>query len=312
MKKFNVSGVVSNTALSKFNIEEKGSPKLFKLFIDGWRDDIKSPAMEIGSLIHSYYEDPTRISKMEFVKPSDSIKKWADDFMEKTNDKELTQEEEDEIILQSKIDVNVFGGTKKKETILKKFGEAQEYINFVKDKEKNKDKIIVSSSEYNHLLNAIHAVNENDLARKLLDEGNKEFRLIFKRMGIEIKAIIDNLQINDDDKKIYVTDIKVTNCRVNEILTYFSDRNYDRQLSLYREAIVGLVKSNNVPDYEIECYIVNISLSDKKSLVLKVSEKTLIEGREKHDKLLAQIKEHKEEGYWEGTLEEKKKGFVEL
>ena len=312
MKKINVSGHVSNTALSKFNIEEGGSPMKFKLFIDGWREEIKSPSMEIGNLIHLYFEDPSRIHKMEFVKPSDSIKKWADDFITTTEGLNLSDEERKQAIIASKVNSGVFSTTKKEETILKKFQEAEPYIDFLKDKEKNKDKIVVSIKEYGHLTDAINSVNENDLARKLLGEGNKEFKFVFERFGIKIKAIIDNLQINDDDKKIYVTDIKTTMCGVYEITNYILDRNYDRQLSLYREAIVELMRRGDIPDYPIECYIVNISLSSKKALVVKLSEKLLDRGREKHDKLLKEIKDHMESDEWGETIEEQKKGFIEL
>lgn len=312
MKKYDVSGHVSNTALSKFNIEEGGSPKLFKLFIEGYREEIKSPAMEIGSLIHSYFEKPERIHKMEFVKPSDSIKKWADDFIANTENVDLSDEERKQAIIASKINTNVFASTKKEETILKKFQEAEPYILFLKNKKENEGKIIVSTKEYTHLTDAITAVNENDLARKLLNEGNKEVKFVFERFGIKIKAIIDNLQINDDDKKIYVTDLKVTFCGAYEILNYFSERNYDRQLSLYREAVIQLIKDGTLPNYPIECYIVNVSLKSKKATVVKASESILSEGKSKHDDLLKQIKEHMETDDWNSTIEEQKKGFIEL
>jgi len=313
MKKFNVSGAVSNTALSKFNLKEGGSPKSFKLFIEGWREEISSPSMDIGNLIHKYYEDPTIIHKLEFVKPTDSIKKWADDYLSIIKSDDFPLEKREEAILESKSRTGVFSNIKKKETILTKFEEANDYLSYLLDKENNKDKVIVSSSEFGHLQNAIASVSENELASKLLTGGNKEFSFIFEKFGIKIKAIIDNLIVDDDDKKIYITDIKTTMCGCHEIVNYFSERNYDRQLSLYREGVLSLMKTNkNIPNYPIECSIVNISLRESKAIVYKFSEESLEIGKKKHDDLLLEIKKHIEIDEWNKTIEENKKGFIEL
>jgi hypothetical protein len=312
--KITVSGRISNSALSKFNVSEGGSPFLFKLFIEGYRKNLSSYSIEIGKLIHAYFEDESIVEKFDLNKPSDSIVSWVESFYSVYKDNPTI--DRDDLIISSKESAEVFSNMKKRETIINKFNDlGQNYLDYlIKMESSNEEKIIVSTKEYNDLIKAIEGVKANEEAYSLLREGNKEFKVLHndRLTGLKMKSIIDNLIIDDSEKKIYITDLKTTSCGHYDLINYFKERNYDRQLAIYRDAVVSLIDSNELPDYKIECYIVNVSISFGKSVVYKISEKTLCEGENKYRKLLSEIKKHKDLDYWDSTLEEKEEGYYEL
>lgn len=313
--KVKVSGLCSNSALSKFNIKEGGSPIQYKLFIDGYRNNESNYSMETGRLIHAFFEDESIASSFDLVKPSESIKKWVDDYYRIVSDNGsvLLKEEEDSIILEVKERLSLFSNLKKEQTILDKFRvEGKNYLEYLQKSKENEGKIILSTREYNDLINAVAGIKDNEEAYSLLREGNKELKVTFNRLGVDIKCIIDNLIVDDSERKIYITDIKTTSSGVYEIFNYFDSRNYDRQMSLYQLAVIDLIKKGDLPSYEIEVYIVNVSLMNGKSCVLKVSESTLSNGRDKHDPLLREIARHKELGEYDCTIEELEKGYVTI
>jgi len=313
--KIKVSGLCSNSALSKFNVKEGGSPIQYKLFIDGYRKNETNYSMETGKLIHAFFEDESIASSFDLIKPSESIKKWVDDYYRivVNNGGFLLKEEEDSAILEVKERLSLFSNLKKEQTILDKFRvEGKNYLEYLQKSEENKDKIILSTREYNDLINAVAGIKDNEEAYSLLREGNKELKINFNRFGVDIKCIIDNLIVDDEERKIYITDIKTTSSGVYEIFNYFGSRNYDRQMSLYQLAVIDLILKDELPDYEIEVYIVNVSLMNGKSCVLKVSEETLSNGMDKHDPLLLEIAKHKELGNFDCTIEELEKGYVTI
>lgn len=158
----------------------------------------------------------------------------------------------------------------------------------------SRDKIILSSEEFNVIMRVVQAFQDCEYTAKYLQD--KENELIFQKdcyftlEGVDCKALIDLIIVNKKEKTVQPIDIKTTGSDTLDFFKTYIMFRYDIQAVMYSKALEILY-----PDYTILPFkfLVASTGEDPSPLVFTCSKEVLEEG-------------------WKGSTQFKKKGLLQL
>lgn len=146
-------------------------------------------------------------------------------------------------------------------TLIDKF--ISECIEYFKQLGKLRGKLTLTTSDKLIIENCVKSLKGNPVINKYFNLGGlfqsnlifKEVDIYFNLLGINCKARLDNIYIDIENRKIYITDLKTT----SKPLSLFQDTleyyRYYRQLAFYRKALRWLIINKklvvgDIPDLE--------------------------------------------------------------
>jgi hypothetical protein len=314
---------VSASALKKFEY----SPKLFNDMITGTAKGKDTASLSFGRLVHELVLTPEEFDNKYVVstidKPSGQMGELCDNlFINKLYD-EFT---DDEFI----------------------WDNAYAQVGFKKDKiESVKEKFLVANKDsivpkeyYDFLVASIgkQVISKEDLAKakeyverlkghkganKLLFEtpGKVEHEIFWNWESLDAKSKIDKFIIDEDNKKIYLIDLKTTSQQVygkqvtpnsNPYLATYTGflkditfYDYLLQMEFYSQALKYIY-----PDYEIICYLVPIN--DYSCTVYELPERWLFYAKQKLNSIRKDIQFYTDTNQWELSKDDYYHGIINL
>lgn len=202
-----------------------GNAERVRVAHQGMLDKEETPGMAFGTLVHAYAEDRSRFVFEPEWEMSDKIRLIAErlyTFLTRMdtpiNDSPGEHMKEFNLIA----DEEDWGKAWKGETRYKKFRDAAlAYWLFMKESE---GKIVVAGSEVDRLRDVVKAIDLAGMNVPLLHDpaGLKTYRelaIFFDMDGYKCKALLDNVVVDDENKRLVITDIKTTSKKVENFIS---------------------------------------------------------------------------------------------
>jgi hypothetical protein len=302
---------VSNSSLGVFNPEQGGSPKKFKMLMDGESNKLETPSLKNGKLVHKYIEDPKVFIVEPEDKPTPAIASWVEDVyasLKEQGKKEFDREEVKLIALSLR---DKIGATKDVVKLWDIFLTGYHYLEFLL---KAEGSYMLTADESKILEGCKKGIESNYLASDLLFNtgmiGNEAFNELpiyweSEKYTFPFKALLDRVRILHDKKVIQLVDFKTTGKSIGYFKNSFESYRYYRQMAFYMKAIM-----QHFPElkfkYKIEVYVVACeTVFPYECKVYKLTNKYIEKGIEEMYTLLNQIQDCYNTGDWVSFPEEK-------
>lgn len=305
---------ISNSSLSCIDPTMGGSPKKFKNFLEKNYEKKNSVSLERGTLLHSWIEKPDEFVVSDIVKPSEKVCEIIEHIFNNYAEDWVISEKE--IICNTAKDKG-YGKNWKDDTLYKKVWEegGREYYEFLASSD---GKICVDAATANTLRNCQQSILENDAATALLmhPEALKELEVYWTWEGLDLKAKIDCLIIDHENKVIKLVDLKTTYSAYG-FKKSFEEWKYYRQLAFYSIAVTQYLIENyakkdiDLSGYDVRPYIVAVETKAPFSCVVyEVDDSYLDSGLSDAEILLRKLQWHYETDVWHQSKEEYENGGV--
>lgn len=162
-------------------------------------------------------------------------------------------------------------------------------------KEANKDKIIITHSQFLQAKSMMEAYGQHADACKMIDKGRAEQTLCVELDGMKIKVRADYL------KHKQIIDVKTTSDPIDKynVGKTIARFDYDLSAALYTDAF------SKYFGLEFDFYFVFLNKMSNEVEIYKASKKLLENGRQKYKKAIQLLKEAKKSGkYFEEGIQE--------
>jgi len=315
MKSYYDVKAVSNSSLSWL---KDGSPKYFKLKLDGLLPEPKKTYYEKGQQIHMYILEPEEFDKeytfLNYEKPKSAQQK---DFCEKFA--RLRKGKKEEKLLAAY--KHAYSSKESDEKVLVKAKALEkQYTEFIKFTKLTPMYTEILPTRMLEQLNSSKLNLRNHIkARELMfnDEhatfGNtdklfvqNEFAIYWEYPnGLQCKSLIDRMVIDHEKKIVQLIDLK-TSSHLYTFKEKVNEYAYYRQLAFYWMAIHWHFKHKlklDIGEYEKETYIVAVgTIYPYEVKVFEITEPTLNKGMMEIMTLMDQLKWHFDNDKWDYDL----------
>lgn len=290
---------ISNSSLGLFNIEQGGSPRKFKRWLDGEDDKLETPSLTNGKIVHKYIEDPKAFIVEPEDKPTPAMASWVEDVYTALKEQGKKEFDKDEVKLIALSLRDFIGATKDKDKLWTKFIEDYHYLEFLL---KAEGSYMLTIEESRVLEGCKAGIERNHVASDLLfnigmfgNEAYNELPIYWKSDGytFKFKALLDRVRVLHDKKVIQIVDFKTTGKPIGLFQKgSFEYYRYYRQMAFYIKAISKHFLSLMEKDYEIEVYVVACETTGLyECKVFKVSNSYLSKGFDEVTYLVGMIKD---------------------
>ena len=171
---------------------------------------------------------------------------------------------------------NAFWSNLKEDTLLKRF-DNDEFWNYMKIMFSVKDRIIVTSNDYNDALECVSLLLNHKHTQKLFNNGfenHYQYKFNFTYKGFNLRGIIDKMSIDHKSKIIYMEDIKTGSSKAEEFVKSFIKYCYYFQESVYSLAFDKICEELKLENYTLAPFkFIFIGRHEKVPHVFEVSEK---------------------------------------
>lgn len=291
---------ISNSSLSLINTSQGGSPRFFKMYLDGKIENKKkSLSLENGSLIHEYCEKPDEFAISTVEKPNQSIINVAEQYC-LIRDVCIGESTDDILIKAARL--AGYYNNYKDDTLLKTLKKTN-IFEYIEEVDRNHGKHIITLDQKNTIEGCIKALQSHPKCRELLfDESNyeviHEMEIYFLYKNLRCKARLDKVIIDHNNKKITLIDLKTTSKRIQFFRESWEFWHYYRQPAYYKLAL-----SIKYPGYKVEVFYPVVDTQYFNSCVYKISDSEIDRGEIEYNHLIDLINWHTENG-WEFFKEE--------
>ena len=316
---------VSNSSLNYIDPETGGNPRLFRKFLDGQLDEKPSKSFEIGTLIHEELLEPGKLDIVPDNTPGPKTQDILDALWVR-----LYQDvpEEDMAAMDRTVSLSDLGEGTWESVIpadfYPKYGLQTKINRIVKDGTdywkalfSHRGKKIVDPATWHIVQGCIESIKMHGAAEQLIcqqgfgtfDEAMEEMEITFDIqwpgsdndfVTIPIKAKIDRVLFDHENKHITLVDLKTTSKPIGRFEETVAMYHYHRQLAWYRMCL-----ETAYPDYRVtECYIVAVQTNKEyPAEVFKIDESYLTVGVEEYEQHLDRIGFHLSCGNWGNSME---------
>jgi hypothetical protein len=299
---------ISNSSLSLINPEQGGSPKLFKMYLDGSiQKTPPSLSLENGSLLHLYVENPSEFVVSEVDKPNESLCKVVSQYF-LIKDSHLV-EGQDEILLKACRLINYYSNYKD-ETLLNTLKKSNIY-EYIAELELNQGKQFMTKEQKEVIEGCIESLNSHAACSKyLFQDWNgceifHEYEIYFTCLEVPCKARLDRLIVNHNEKYCILVDLKTTSKRAQFFTESFEFWKYYRQMAFYKHAVL-----QQFPGYSFSCYMPVVDTVFFTRHCYKISESQIDRGIIEYMNLLSRIRWHIDKDEWNYTMEEFENSYL--
>ncbi len=321
--------VLSSSYIKHIEPTEGGSPQTFLAALDESKEkQEETSSLRVGKLIHKWAEDKENFHISEIPKPteklgivSDEIVKWVQGTGEEVNDEML-------LAVARRCNYNSKMLDKTLTEKIKK--EALTYIEDAIEADKH-NKIYMTSIEAEKVEASCNAIQKHHVARELLFMQDNDFTdaKTFKElpvywtvnvnMGIgidavdlKLKALLDDVTINFERKRVILNDLKSTAWGAYNYLNTFKTYKTWRQLAFYQRAVMAWAKQNDVDltDFRWEYHIIVVETNKTvQCAVWVVPLEWINHGVLKIREACRRLAIHKSTNQWNYSLEEMENGM---
>jgi hypothetical protein len=308
---------VSASALKKFEY----SPKLFNDMITGVAKGKDSVALSFGRLVHELVLTPEEFDNKYVVstidKPSGQMGELCDNlFLNKLYD-EFT---DDEFIWDNAY-TQVGFKRDKIESVKEKFATTgKAYYDFLVT---SIGKQVISREDFDKAKDYVERLRGHKGANKLLFEtpGKVEHEIFWNWESLDAKSKIDKFIIDEENKTIYLIDLKTTSQQVygkqtiakaspyqstfTGFLKDITFYDYLLQMEFYSQALKYIY-----PDYEIVCYL--IPINDYSCTVYELPETWLFYAKQKLNSIRKEIQFYTDTNQWDLSKDDYYHGIINL
>jgi hypothetical protein len=281
--------VLSSSFLKNATPIRAGNVERIEAAYQGVINRVESTEMRFGSLVHSFAEDRDRfVFEPEWVM-SDTIRTIADKLFDLLLDTGVTPTESiraHQRAFNTICEEVSWGQSWKEETRITKFIDAaQLYWLF---RLTSNGKIIVTGSDVEKMIGVIKGIEAAGLRVPLLDdreasgvETHREFAIKFNLSGYPCKALLDNMNIDHNNKIVTVSDLKTTSWPIENFVNgyrYAPDENgivqkvstqgdyikymYYFQEYFYKEAVMQWLADQALEGYDVKFQYGVVETSD--------------------------------------------------
>lgn len=309
---------VSNSAMSKINPEQGGSPTRYLAFLRNEKEpfETKKPSLDLGTLVHNKVLEPEKYTMVTLKMPSDNVveivKKIFDmNFATFGWSKELrdTQLSEHEKEMKTFAKELKFGQSWKEETLIDKILAGVEYYEFLKESD---TKMLVDEDMYAKASRCEVELKVDENIQFLLYDTNDDDDYITlneidvlweEEIGgetIKMKAKIDRMLIKPKENKFAIIDVKTSSKPLSLFGNAIERYRYHRQLAFYRRAAFKYLEQNYPGEtFQFhEAYITAVETTGFfESGLYKIPEEMLQKGNEEIEAILQRIVWHHKNGW---------------
>jgi len=172
---------------------------------------------------------------------------------------------------------NAFWSNVKVEQVLLEKFDTKEFWKYLNVMFEIKDKIIVTSNDYNDAIECVNLLLNHKHTYKLFNndfENHYQYKFNFTYKGFNLRGIIDKLSIDHTNKIVYMEDIKTGSSKAEEFVKSFIKYCYYFQESVYSLAFDTICKELGLENYTLAPFkFIFIGRYEKVPHVFNVSEK---------------------------------------
>lgn len=301
---------VSSSSLKYIDPKDGGSPQKFKAFLEGTLSEERKSHLIRGTLIHMSMLEPEKFIIADVMKPAAALGDIADTFLIQS------MELNDENILNT---IRAFNWQNnwKDETVVKKFKEsgAMEYVEYML-KNMESGKIAMDKSTGTTVDACKTSLTMNPQTNYILKDIDEDPRYLcfnekevvwedtFFGAKLRIKAKLDKLIVDLEERKFTIVDVKTTGKPISLFHKSFEEYRYPRQMKFYYGAAKEIMKSLGYGDFTLDkVYIAAVETSDfHTSQLFDVTPYLKHSNGEIRD-LLKRIAHHTNTGDWINSME---------
>jgi hypothetical protein len=321
---------ISNSSLNYIDPDTGGSPKMFKMYMDGNLEGYSSSGFELGTLVHQLILEPETIDMEPANVPGPKVKELIDKFMSMLSMDHAGLENEyslEDFFNEYDVEDMLLDFYKSRSLESKINTLLKEGSSYWSDLCLLKDKTLVSPEVFHQVHNCYDGIQSNDLANFLLlggeggefTEARNEIEITWKEewavgldeppVPLNMKSKIDRVLVNDNDKSITLVDLKTTRSPLGRFQETLEKYNYHRQMAFYQFAL-----SYAFPGYTLKnVYIVAVQTNKQYPCeVFHIHDSYLELGWHQACQLINRICLHTQSGNWSRSQESLLGGAIEL
>jgi len=278
---------------------------------------IKSAAMELGTLIHNFALEPDQFIMADIEPIGGKMGQYIKAYYEIEKNGHV---EEKDIAEMAYAHAQYNPKHSKPETVLKSFKNKPENVAFYEFLKAAEGKIAITQKDRQVIEGCLTSLRSHVVSNKLIfaepedvtSEAEKE--IYFDLHGVACKGKLDRVIIDDKNKKVTIVDLKTTSSQVygeceplgtntghlvrDWHVTGFMytclNYSYYRQIAFYSQGMRELY-----PDYEIESFIVAVDTKGSYDVaVYKLPQEWIDYGDKEVQRLLTEYKHYKESNNW--------------
>lgn len=304
----------SSSSLQFIDPKQGGSPQKYKAFLDGTLDDEEGyrPHLINGTLIHMSVLEPEKFVIADKDKPTATLGEIADAMVI-----QMLDPVEENIL--ATMEAFNYQANWKSDTKVKKFVDAGgvEYVKYMQEI-KNSGKIGMSQSTGTTVESCKTALLADKMCNYVLKEVDEEkgveclnecevhWEVKINGHYVKMKAKLDRLIIDHNDKTYSIVDVKTTGKPISLFRDSFYRFRYPRQIRFYMGAAKALIKQRKLKGYTFnKAYITAVETHGYYTATLfdaTIPAMAPELGEEIKD-LLSQIAYHQSSGDWINSVE---------
>lgn len=320
---YDVQGV-SNSSLKHINPKEGGSPFKFKEHWDKKAEPLRTSSLEFGNLLHLAVLEPHLCEyEVDVTNTPDKIRDILKGMYEGINtstelanvvtgDTESIGPLEDYVYaIVGACNACSYGNTWKDETrIGKVMSQGSDYWDLLR----KTDKFIITQDQYELLKSCLESIHNNTRTTQLLINMADPNGTYYNELEVHwtdhmyefpLKAKIDRLYINTNDKTYKVIDLKTTAKTLGQFHESFEKYRYARQVAFYNEAARQYLKQNGYEGYQPDTPLICAveTKGQNRVGIFAVGEETVSAGHVEAEDLLHRLNHHFKTGNWINEME---------
>lgn len=250
---------------------------------------IEGDSIDFGSYVDCILFTP-EVAEEEFYfeaieKPTGQVLELADYIVNYCYENKFSLNDyigDPDVVLFFANNLSLFGSIKDSDKRIAKF-DNDVFWNYLSSKRDAYGKTILSIDIKSEAEEALEILRSHNKTTEIFfPSGNKEainqLQLVSSINGVQVKAMLDRVIVDHDNKKVYAYDLKCTDVRQITFPYWFKKMKYYLQASLYTAMLAQYVEES-LPGYTLEPFrFIVYSRSDKYPFVWKVSSKMLENG----------------------------------
>lgn len=239
------------------------------------KSNVDNDGIKLGSLVDDLlFNDKTYFENTYYIfdgeKPTATLGKLCDIILKNYN--KIPDEKEIINIIRK----NNFWTRQKEDTLITNF-HTPYFWNYLKCKFESKDKIVITTEEYNTALELVDILKTHKYSKHILEndfENIYQLKFEIEYMKFKIKGIIDITSIDHKNKIVYLTDLKTGKGSSLDFIDSFIKWRYYMQAAIYSLAFYEICEVLGLKNYTLAPFqFLYISKSDKLPLLYKVTDK---------------------------------------
>lgn len=304
---------LSPSLLYYIDPEREDDPATFKGLLDGLKTVTTTESMMFGTAVHAYMlERDTVVNIGDTTYPAESLKEFIDGIIRDQFNQGFDDEPAETMVgMEESITEQIKAkgikyGNYKPESLAAFITKTYDAYYKMQVQHWGKNVVLINTKEQS-LVSAAAAWFESDPTFKRIFYGTRSWSEQYVKVDTglirPLAGIIDRAVYIEEDKTLYVTDLKLSSAAPRKFIGEFDRKGLQFGFYTIPEFQAALLKKLGLPeDTEVKHYIAYYSRSKQVGCVFALNKESLSRWREEVYKLLELVNSHVSENYWGGPL----------